>query len=60
MFELICIILSFAFVIIAVRFFIEVPQTLNRIESNIEITNSLIAEQMHVEALKEADISRSN
>ena len=45
--------------ILSIIFIIKVPKFLEGIEKQLQISNSLRAEQMHKEALKDADPSDS-
>lgn len=47
--------LAIAMMILSIMFVIKVPKYLEGIEKQLQISNSLKAEQMHKEALKDAD-----
>lgn len=51
--------LAIAMMVLSVIFVIKVPKYLEGIEKQLQISNSLKAEQMHKEALKDADPSDS-
>ena len=48
-------IIAIAIMVLTIKFLINVPKTLEGIEKQLQISNSLKAEQMHQEALKDAD-----
>ncbi len=48
---------TLAMMILSIIFIIKVPKFLEGIEKQLQISNSLRAEQMHKEALKDADTS---
>lgn len=52
-------VIAIAIMVLTVKFLINVPKTLEGIEKQLQISNSLKAEQMHKEALKDADPSES-
>ena len=51
--------LALAMMILSIIFIIKVPKFLEGIEKQLQLSNSLRAEQMHKEALKDADPSDS-